>query len=112
MKKLVLFLFFISTVLFTKAQHADVALALKLVTENRKSIGLSENDLSNTIISSSYFNKYAGTRMVYLQQSYLGLPVLNELQVLAFKDGKVVSASGNRIASIDQKVQKLNLVPS
>jgi hypothetical protein len=42
--------------------------------------------------------------MLYLQQGYRDIPVYNSLNVLAFKNEKMVSNAGSRIASLDQKI--------
>ena len=77
---------------------------MQLVTKNSATLGLSKEDLGNVIISDSYTDRIAGTRMIYLQQAFKGIPVYNQLQVLAFKSGSLVSRSGSFIASIGKKV--------
>ncbi len=103
MKKILFILCLFSFSTISKAQNSDKVYAMELVSKNLKSIGLAAEDLNNCIISSTYFNKATGAQMVYLQQSYLGLPVLHQLNVLAFKNGKVVSSSGGRIKNISEK---------
>lgn len=100
MKKISTLLAAILMFSFVKAQDNEKEMARALITENRQEIGLTEDDLDNVIIKDAYYNVSAGTRMVYLQQSYLGLPVYNQLQVLAFKDRQLVSLNGNRIRKI------------
>ena len=58
------------------------AAALQLVKENKEAIGFSDNDIFNTTVSSSYTVTGTGMTMVYLQQTYMGLPVLNKMKVL------------------------------
>ncbi|MEO6583954.1 MAG: M36 family metallopeptidase, partial [Ferruginibacter sp.] len=77
---------------------------MKLLTDNSAAAELSSVDTENLIISSAYFNKSTGTELVYLQQSFKGLPVLNQIQVLSFKQGQIVSNAGGRIKAIEEKV--------
>ena len=69
MKKILLSLVFLSITFFVSAQNNDNLLAKQLVTGNAAAIGLSQNDLDNYFVSSSYFNQNAGTQMLYLQQT-------------------------------------------
>ena len=68
--------------------------AMKLLKENSLAAGLSTEELRKAIITDSYFNKYAGTTMIYIQQRHLGLPIYNQIKVLAFKNGTLVSKAG------------------
>ena len=60
--------------------------ALQLVNSNRASLGLSIEDLSNVIVSGTYYDNTTGLKMVYLNQVYRGIPLLNQMLVLAFKE--------------------------
>ena len=112
MKKI--FLFFVSIVLVTGsfAQKIDAASALKIVASNSASIGLSSTDLQQSIVSDAYYNKTAGTQMIYLQQSYHGIPVYNQIQTLAFKNGVLVSNAGSRLRNLDSKLATASKTPS
>ncbi|MEJ7626568.1 MAG: M36 family metallopeptidase [Ferruginibacter sp.] len=112
MKKFLLSFVLFSITFFLKAQDGDKSLAMQLVAKNGTALSLSADDLKNTIVNSTYFNKYAGTQMVYLQQSYLGLPVFNQILVLAFKDGKLVSSAGERISGMEQITDMSFVAPS
>src|SRR5688572_13155119 len=112
MKKFLLSSFLMVFSFVLTAQDIDKTTAMQLVAKNSTSIGLSGEDLQNCIVSSAYYNKYAGTQMVYLQQTYLGLPVFNQLQVLAFKNGQLVSAAGERIKGIAKVSGQLQVVPT
>ncbi len=102
MKKNLLLSFLLLSFVVLKAQVDDNRIAKELVIKNSKSIGLSDQDLSNYIISNTYYDNVSKLRMVYLQQSYLNIPVYNQIQVLAFKDQALVSNSGGRISSIEK----------
>ena len=106
MRKLLLlpitfFLISFALVFTANAQVNDNLLAQQLVAKNADSIGLSKNDLNNYIVSSSYFNEASSTQMVYLNQAYKGLPVYNQMIVLAFKNGKLISKAGSFLANME-----------
>ena len=101
MRKIYLFFISLSLVFNANAQFNDSYLAQQLVTKNADSIGFSKNDLGNYVVSSSYFNETGGSQMVYLNQSYKGLPVYNQMMVLAFKDGKLISKAGSFLANME-----------
>lgn len=111
MKKNLLVVLSLLYSLFLNAQTGDNDIAMQLVTKHHTSIGLSAEDLKNVIVSNSYFNKISGTRLVYLQQTYKGLPVYNQLQVLAFKNDQLVSKSGGRISGIEKRVKGNQGIP-
>jgi hypothetical protein len=96
----VLFLSFFAVTAFT--QTAEENIALDLVRNNSAALGLNANDIDNSTISSTYVIDGTNIRMVYLQQTYKGLPVFNKIQTLAFKDGKPVSAAGERVADMER----------
>jgi extracellular elastinolytic metalloproteinase len=71
--------------------------AMALVKKNAAAIGLSNDDITNSRISSTYDDALSGTTLVYLQQTYKGIDVDKTIKVLAFKNGTLVSSSGSRI---------------
>ena len=106
------FLFvFIATLSFyfsiAQVSDADKNAALQTVSTNQKALGLSADDLSNLEVSNSYIDNTTGIRYVYLQQTYKGIPVFNQLQVLSFRDNKLLSHAGERIGSM-QKLVNVN----
>jgi subtilisin-like proprotein convertase family protein len=97
-------------VFFASAQvtNADNDAALQLVSANKASLGLSAQDVSNVMVSSTYQDNASGVRMVYLQQTYKGIPVYNQMLVLAFKNNRLVSNAG----VFNHSMEKLANVPS
>lgn len=89
----------------------DKDAALQLVSANRLAIGLSADDLNNLAVSSSYVDRNSGIRYVYLVQTYLGIPVYNQMQVLTFRNGQLLSNAGGRVFAMDQKVNVANGTP-
>ena len=112
MKKILLFITLLCCVAFSNAQNDKNSLALQLVIKNTAAIGLSQDQLNNLKLSSTYYNEIAGTQMVYLLQTYKGLPVHNQMLVLAFKNEKVVSNAGAFLPAMDSMTQQRSALPS
>lgn len=75
----------------------NLKIAQQLLQNNQQAIGLSAADLAETTIKNSYFDKTTQAQLVYLLQTYKGLNIHNQYQVLAFKNGQLRSNSGGRI---------------
>ena len=112
MKKILLVIFSVLSINTIFAQNITEADAFKLLQQNSIQLGLNATDLSNSIISDAYNNNYSNLQMIYLQQSYLGLPIYNQIQTLAFKTGKLVSKTGSRISGIQKRSLGNNGIPS
>jgi subtilisin-like proprotein convertase family protein len=114
MKKLLLLTGLLVCAIFSFAQvnQQDRSNAMQLVSANKLALGFSSEDLNNVIVSSTY--KISGTNvtMVYLQQSYRGIPVYNQIKTLAFRDGKVVSDAGAFIPSMEKFTRGASELPS
>ncbi len=112
MRKIYLFFISLSLIFTANAQVNDNRVAQQLVASNAVSIGLSQNDLGNYVVISSFFNEPAGTQMVYLNQTYKGLPVYNQRLVLAFKNGQLVSRAGSFLANVESLSGGASAVPA
>jgi subtilisin-like proprotein convertase family protein len=114
MKKILLFFVAFCLVYISNAQtiSAEKNAALQLVSLHRNTIGISADDLNNVVVSNTYFDVQSGARLVYLQQTYQGVPVYNQIQVLAFKNNAVVSNAGGRIADVAAKVNVPSGLPA
>ncbi len=110
MKKILL-VFSLLVAFGANAQTNDNELAMQLVTKNSNAIGLSKAELSNLIVSSSYFDKSAAVQRVYLLQSYQGLPVYNQMLVLTFKNEMLISHAGEFNHSLEKFVNVKTAVP-
>ena len=105
LKKLFLSAFFLAPlVISAQVSDADKSRALDLVTKNKQSIGLADPDIAQSLVTGTYIIPGSDIRMVYLQQSYRNIPVYNRLHVLAFRDEKMVSVAGSRVASLPERV--------
>src|SRR6218665_393633 len=86
--------------------------AIALVEKNSRALALSNTDIENSIVSSAYHNKMSNTDLVYLQQTYKGLPVLNKIQTLAFKNGILVYQSGLHLQSPEKRTGNASATPA
>ncbi len=93
------------------AQNLSPAETQQLLTRNQKALGVSADDLQNSIISNAFNNKSSGTQLVYLQQAFRGIPVFNQVQTLAFKNGTLVSKAGDRLSNIQKLTARVAVVP-
>lgn len=114
MRKLLLLTGLLYCALLLRAQvtENDRKTAMGLVQANQKSIGLSSADLSEIIIHTSYQVPNSDITMVYLQQGYKGIPIYNQMQVLAFRNGKVVSNTGGMLPSLEERTHNQSPVAS
>ncbi len=111
MKKILFIILSMSVTFYAKAQTDDVTVARQLVSKTGEALGFSKDDPDNYIVSSSYLDKETGIRMVYLIQSYKGLPVYNQMLVLAYKNEKLISKAGNFNFSIEKLVNTKSAIP-
>ncbi len=70
---------------------------LQLVKRNAVALGLTEVDIKNSQITDAYVDALTGNTLVYLQQTHQGIKIDKVIQVLAFKNGTLVSRAGERI---------------
>ncbi len=114
MKKFLLLSVILVCSFVTKAQvsNNDRNIALQLVQKNSSVIGITQQDIDNSIITGTYIIPGSEIRMVYLQQSYKNIPVYNQLHVLAFKKEKLVSTAGSRIGTIEKKISNDRSTPA
>ncbi len=95
------------TVVNAKAQNnLESKQALSLVQRNAVAIGIPDAQLKDVMISKAYHDPTLDADLVYLQQSYLGLPVFNSIKSIAFKNDKVTSATGSFISISANKAPK------
>ncbi len=86
------------------AQDLTAQTAVNIIKTNASTIGLSKTDLDNMRISAAYIDKTSGAYMIYVQQTYKGADVFNSIQTYAFKNNKLVSATGRPLAKIADMV--------
>jgi hypothetical protein len=96
---------------YAQVTEQEKTIAFDLVRANLEKIKFTSEDLNNSEVSSTYYTPASQLRMVYLQQAYLGIPVFNQMQVLAFKNQQLLSFTGSRIDLINQLTNN-NEVPT
>ncbi|RYE19580.1 MAG: hypothetical protein EOP51_19590, partial [Sphingobacteriales bacterium] len=94
------------------AQDVSTADAVQLLSKNKQALSFTSDDIQNSIISNAFVNASAGTTMLYVQQSFKTLPVFNQVQSLAFKNGLLVSAAGERLRTLPKLVAAIPAVPT
>jgi hypothetical protein len=100
---------FSSTVIAQKDDSGSRA--NKLIISNSMKLGLSVADQKNLIILNAYEDKSNGLYMVYAQQTYKGIGIYNAIQVMAFKDDRLVSVAGKRISKMELKTKAISSTP-
>lgn len=91
---------------------AEEKIARSLVMANIHGVGIPVGEENDFEVSSTYVRPETNIRMVYLLQTHKGIPVFNEMQVLAFRNGQLVSGAGSRVPQIDQKVNRRDGTPT
>jgi len=104
-------LLFFSFTVFAQSPENEIQSGLQLVKQQAAAIGLSQADIQNSVITSTYTIPSSNIRMVYLQQTYQGIPVYNRMHVLAFKDGALASNAGERFLNPELKSKQAGAVP-
>lgn len=114
MKKLFIFsaMLLISFWAVAQSPENERQTALQLVQQQAAAIGLSQTDVQNSVVTNSYLIPSSNIRMVYLQQTYQGIPVFNRMQVLAFKDGALASNAGERFLNPELKSRQAGATPA
>ncbi len=94
-------------------KNAEENAALSLVSASKAALKMSAEDLSNSKVLSTYLDEASGgVRRVYLIQTYKGVPVYNQVLVLAFKGDKLISHAGSFNHSIEKLANVNSVMPS
>ena len=95
---------------FSQTDESDKLAGLASINLNRDLLGISPADTNFAVISSYIDQSAGGVRFVYLQETYKNILVYNQIQSLAFKDGKLVGNSGS-LRHYFKNVKDLNEKP-
>jgi hypothetical protein len=93
------------------AQQGENEIARKLLEKNVPSTRLTLVDLQNSVIKESYVIPSTNIRMIYLLQTYNGIPVYNKINVLAFKEDQLASNVGERVSAPEVKSKQATSIP-
>ncbi|MFM9962823.1 MAG: M36 family metallopeptidase [Planctomycetaceae bacterium] len=78
-----------------------LATATAYVTANASQFGLTRDDAANFIVTNQYVSAHNGVTHLYLQQTYLGLPIIDaNINVNILADGTVVSAHSSFVPNV------------
>ncbi|WP_055446986.1 T9SS-dependent M36 family metallopeptidase [Lacinutrix mariniflava] len=80
--------------------------------QNKEKHNLTENDLSNLLVTDSYFSKKTRINHVYVNQAYQGLKIHNAKSSIAIKDNNVFYYANGFIQNIAAKVNTVSPVIS
>lgn len=113
MKKLLgLFLCFgVFTAVIAQPTPENLKIAQQLLKSNQKVLGYSAEDVTESLIKNSYFDNISKAQLVYVLQTYRGLPVHNQYEVMAFKNGILLNKSGSRI-NMQARVKPASITPT
>jgi extracellular elastinolytic metalloproteinase len=75
----------------------------QLLQKNLMATGLNQAALDGYLITDAYADKKSGSFLVYLQQTYLGVPVYNKIGVYVFKDEVLVAKKPDLISRMETK---------
>ncbi len=102
------FAFFLSFILYNGRGYSQnpQQQALQLVNSNMQELGLSKADVENLYVSDAHTDKISGVLIAHLQQQYKAINIHNALYSVAFKNGKLVSASGTFLQKALSKAPK------
>jgi hypothetical protein len=102
MKKIVLALALLLTGYWSIAQapETEQQIGARLVQQNAAAIGFKSDEVGNSVVTESYTIPGSNIRMVYLQQTWHGIPLYNRMNVLAFKNDVPVSVAGERLSNL------------
>ncbi len=91
------------------AASTALATATTYIAVNANELGMTINDATSFIVTDQYASKKSGITHLYLQQTYLGLPIIDAtINVNLHADGTVLSAN----SSFVRDVESLNLSPT
>lgn len=113
MRKFYLLLIVLLSTMLVNAQQRDAEInqAYRLVMANKTAIGLSLDEVNNSKVSDTYISSTSGLRLVYLQQTFNGIPVTKQIQTFAFKNDNLVSKASERIAGLKNRVNVKSGIP-
>ena len=98
---LALGIFFLGNSMY--AQNRIDPQTLGLIRNHAVRLHLSEEEINNSIISSSYVDPATNIRYVYLQQAKNNIKVYNGIKTIIFRDGDMLYTSGNFVSELATK---------
>src|SRR5688572_26086723 len=98
---LVLGILFLGNCIF--AQNRIDPQTLGLVRNNAVRLQLSDDDVNNAVVSSSYVDPTTNIRYVYLQQAKNNIKVYNGIKTIVFRDAEMLYSSGNFVTDLASK---------
>ena len=94
--------------LFTLHAQENESLVQSYLSENRASLGLTDQDISDWVIYNEYSSQRSGITHVHIRQRYQGIEVFNAVGNFAIKNGKVFYFANRLLSNISDKVNTTN----
>ncbi len=83
-------------------------IALRYIEQQRSTLGLTEADIANYVISDNYSSKNNGVTHIYLLQQYEGIDVFAAMiNINILPDGRVLNIGNKFVPDLDSKVNAL-----
>ena len=92
------------------ASNVAFASATTYLTRNAASLGLTNDDVANYVVTNQYTDAHNGVTHLYLQQTYKGLSIIDaNINVNIAADGTIINANSSFLANV--KTLNLSAVP-
>ena len=102
-------LFFCTTLLVGSVrllgQHDVLPIVDQYLQENHTALGLSQEDISDYVVTDQYASRHNGVIHVYLNQRYSGIGVYNAILNLNIKDGRVFHIGNRFVPNLSAAIQ-------
>jgi hypothetical protein len=105
--KLAFAFLFLLTSASLKAQ-TEIAVAKTHLANNTEKYRLSETDINNMMVSSSYLSPTTGWYHIYFNQAYQNIEVFNALLNVTMKDGQVVHTTNSFVDNLVPRLVRIN----
>jgi hypothetical protein len=110
MKKTLLLAFLLVSQICSFAQEIASKQAKAIIAAKAEKLGLSKNQVSNFLVSSAFTENEIS--YFYLQQTFKGIPVRNQLKVVALKKGDVINNAGDFVSDANVLSNSISSKPS
>lgn len=80
--------------------------AIELLRKNLPATGLSQEAVNSYVVTDAYADRKSGNFLVYLQQTYKGIPVYNKISVYIFKNDTLIGKRPDIIRMNEQAAVK------
>lgn len=83
-----------------------------LIKKHEKDLNFTNAELSNMVVSDQYFAKELNAQLLYVQQTYLGVPVYNQISTVVLPRNGKAFVTNRRFAKIENATNQKSAMPS